>query len=148
VHIDFKLPEVLSDGRDRSVIRFQLPPTPSSAAVHVCILWDADRDQNILAVLAALYLRHRDALKQLVAVAETRGQIAFWCRSADQLPDMRRALDDAANAVTWQHGRWRAGIGHVVPCKGTVVDWAALAADHPLRGAARGQQLGLVEVTR
>lgn len=145
MHIEFKHPEVLSDGRDRSVIRFLLPPNQD--AVHVCTLWDADRDQTIMAVLAALYLRDRDALKQLVAVAEGRGQITFWCRSADQLTDVRHALDDAAHAVTWQHGFWKTGQGHVVPCRGTVVDWEALDADHPLRGAARGQRLGLITAT-
>jgi hypothetical protein len=151
MNIEFSYPEYLANGRDRSVIRFYLPPKlgPSPQreyldAVHLCVLWDHDRDQLVLAVLAALFLRNREALEQLVAVAEARGRVDFWCRSAEHSKDLQRALDDAANAVTWQRGRWKVNPGQVVPCRGTVVDWEKLPEKHPLHSVAKGQGLGLI----
>jgi len=160
MYIEFSSPEVLSDGRDRSVIRFYLPPKLGQPdahdlryrgehpAVHVCVLWGADRSQLMLAVLAALYLRNREMLEQLVAVRQERGRVDFWCRSAEHVKDLQRALDDAADAVLWQRGSWKINAGQIVPCKGTAVDWQVLPEADPtlaaIRSAAKGQGLGLI----
>jgi hypothetical protein len=156
MYVEFSYPEFLSDGRDRSVIRFYLPPKTGQPdahdlryrahhnAVHVAALWGSDRSQNLIAVLAALYLRNREMLEQLVAVRQERGRVDFWCRSTEDVKDVQRALEDAIEAVLWQRGVWKVNPGQAVPCKGTVVDWEQLADDHPLRSAAKGQGLGIV----
>jgi hypothetical protein len=160
VYIEFSSPEVLSDGRDRSVIRFFLPPKVGQPrvhdlryraehpAAHVCVLWGADRSQHMIAVLAALYLRNREMLEQLVAVRQERGHVEFWCRSEEYRQELRRALEDAVDEVLWQRGRWKVGPGQVVPCTGTVVDWQSLPEDGStlgaIRSAAKGQGLGLI----
>lgn len=162
MYIEFSYPEFISDGRDRSVIRFYLPPKTGQPddhdlryrthhnAVHVAVLWGPDRSQKVLAVLAALYLKNREMLEQLVAVRHEHGRVDFWCRSTESTlcgPDVRdvqRALEDAIEAVLFQRGAWKVNPGQVVPCKGTVVDWQALLEEHPLRSTAKGQGLGVV----
>jgi hypothetical protein len=143
MYIDFPAPEYLADGRDRSTVSFLIPRT--RAAVHVCILWSERRDQRILAVLTAFSIRNPSLLKQLVAVAESRGRVDFWCRSAEHAKDLQQALDAAAAAVHLTP-EWTANSGQVVPCKGTVVDWQALPEGHVLRSPAKGHGLGLIEV--
>jgi hypothetical protein len=155
VYIEFSYPEFISDGRDRSVIRFYLPPKTGQPddhdlrfrthhnALHVAVLWGPDRSQKVLAVLAALYLRNRELLEQLVAVRHEHGRMDFWCRSDDNKKDLQRALDDAAGAVMFSRA-WKVNPGQVVPCKGTAVDWQSLPEDHPLRSTAKGQGLGIV----
>jgi len=155
VYIEFSAPEYLADGRDRSTVRFYLPPKlgqprahdlryrEEHPAVHVLILWSERRDQRMLAVLAALFLRDRDLLEELVAVAESRGRVDFWCRSEEHRKELQRALGEAAEAVMFGHA-WKANPGQVVPCKGAVVDWDKLPEDHPLRSAAKGHGLGLI----
>jgi hypothetical protein len=160
VYIDFSYPDYLSDGRDVSAVRFYLPPKAVThpdahdvrnrerhSAVHVCIVWAADRDQRALAVLASLYLRNREALELLAGIRHERGRLDFWCRSAEHVREMQLALQDAADAVLWQRGSWKVNPGQVVACKGTIVDADALPADHPLRPSARGQRLGLISAT-
>lgn len=156
MYIEFSYPEFLSDGRDRSVIRFYLPPKlgqPSThdiryreqhTAVHIAALWGPDRDQRLIALLAGLYLRNREMLEQLVAVRQEGGRLYFWCRSDEHLKELQRALEDTAEAVLWQRGSWKIKTGQVVPCKGTIVDWERLPADHPIVSAAKGQRLGLI----
>jgi hypothetical protein len=162
MYIEFSYPEILSDGRDRSVVRFYLPPKTGQShvhdlryraehpAAHVCVLWGADRSQLIMAVLAALYLRNREMLEQLVAVRQERGQVEFWCRSEGYRRDLQRALEDAVSAVLWQRGPWKVGPGQVVPCKGSTVDWQSLPENDPtlgaIRSAAKGQGLGLISL--
>jgi hypothetical protein len=158
VYIEFSYPDILSDMRDVSAVRFYLPPKlgqpgthdlqnrAQHSAVHVCVVWAADRDQRALAVLASLYLRNREALELLVGIRHERGCLDFWTRSTEHVKEMQIALQDAADAVLWQRGSWKVNPGQVVPCKGTLVDWAALPETHPLRGIAKGQRLGLIEV--
>lgn len=158
MYIEFQSPEYLADGRDRSVIRFFLPPKLGQPHAHdftlrgqhpsvnICIQWSERRDTRVTALLAALYLKDREMLEQLVGVAESRGRIDFWCRSSDSsdLRDLQRALDAAANAVMLP---WRTNPGQTVPCQGTVVDWKALPETHPLKSSAKGQRLGRVAAT-
>jgi hypothetical protein len=156
VYIEFSYPEFISDGRDRSVIRFYLPPKTGQPddhdlryrthhnAVHVAVLWGPDRSQKVVAVLAALYLRNREMLEQLVAVRHERGRLDFWYRDLADVKDVQRALEDAIEAVLWQRGAWKVNAGQVVACKGNVVDWQAMPEDHPLRSTAKGQGLGLI----
>jgi hypothetical protein len=156
VYIEFAAPEYLADGRDRSTIRYFLPPKLGQPrahdirfrgehpAAHILIIWSERRDQRMLAVLTALYLRDRELLEQLVAVAESRGRVDFYCRSAEHAKELQSALDGAAQAVLFS-GAWRANAGQVVPCTSTgAVDWQALPEDHPLRSAAKGHGLGLI----
>jgi hypothetical protein len=159
MYVEFSYPEYLADGRDWSVIRFHLPPKTVGSlrwpprdelpAVHLCVLWDHDRDQRMLALLAVVYLRNREMLEQLVAVAESRGRIDFWCRSEEHRKDLQRALDDASEAVMFRRA-WKANPGKVVPCKGTAVDWQALPDGTPdaLRSVAKGHGLGIVPATK
>lgn len=156
MYIEFSAPEYLADGRDRSVIRFYLPPRIGQPrahdmryrgqhpAVHICVLWSERRDQRMLAILAALFLRNREMLEQLVAVAESRGRVEFWCRSAEHAKELQQALDDAAVAVQFGSA-WKASPGQVVPCTPTgAVDWETLAAGHPIKSTAKGHGLGLI----
>lgn len=158
--VEFSYPEIVSDGRDCSVVRFYLPPKfvnhPDAhdvrnksmhAAVHICIVWAPDRDQRALAVLASLYLRNREALELLVGIRQERGRLDFYCRSAEHVKEVQLALQDAADAVLWQRGSWKVNPGQVVPCEGTILDRDALPLDHPLRSSARGQRLGLINAT-
>lgn len=160
MYIEFSYPDYLSEMRDVSAVRFYLPPKfvnqPDAhdisnrarhSAVHIGIVWAADRDQRALAVLASLYLRNREALELLVGIRQERGRLDFWCRSAEHLREMQIALQDAADAVLWQRGSWKVNPGQVVACKGAIVDWEALPDTHPLRGIAKGQRLGLINAT-
>lgn len=156
MYIEFSYPEFISDGRDRSVIRFYLPPKTGQPddhdlryrtyhnAAHIAVLWGPDRSQKVLAVLAALYLRNREMLEQLVAVRHESGRLDFWVRELADAKDVQRALEDAIEAVLWQRGSWKVNPGQVVPCKGAVVDWQSLPEDHPLRSTAKGKSLGIV----
>ena len=156
MYIELSYPELLSDSRDSSNVRFYLPPKLGQpddhdvqyrarhSRVHIGIRWGADRDQRALALLASLYLRNREALELLVGIRQERGRLDFWCRSAEHVKEVQLALQDAADAVLWQRGSWTVNPGQVVPCKGTIVDADALPADHPLRSSARGNQLGLI----
>jgi hypothetical protein len=156
VYIEFQSPEYLADGRDRSVIRFFLPPKLGQPHAHdftlrgqhpsvnICILWSERRDTRVTALLAGLYLKDREMLEQLVGIAESRGRIDFWCRSSEHLRDIQRALDTAANAVMLP---WRANAGQTVPCAASLVDWAALPETHPLKSTAKGQRLGRLAAT-
>jgi hypothetical protein len=160
VYIEFSYPEFISDQRDRSVIRFYLPPKTGQPhvhdlqrrgehpAIHVAILWDRDRDTRMVATLAALYLRKREMLEQLVGVAESRGKIDFWCRSAEDAKELRGALDEASAAISFGNA-WKANVGQVVPCTSTgAVDWEKLDEKDPqlgaLRSAAKGHGLGVI----
>jgi len=160
MYVEFSYPEVLSDWRDRSVIRFYLPPKIGQPAahdlrnrtqhnaVHIALLWGPDRSQNLVAVLAALYLRNREMLEQLVAVRQERGRLDFWCRELADVKEVERALADAVDAVLWQRGVWKVNAGQFIPCKGMMVDWQALPENDPtlgaIRSAAKGQGLGLI----
>jgi hypothetical protein len=156
MYIEFQAPEYLATGRDRSVIRFFLPPKLGQPHAHdfafrgqhpsvnICIIWSERADRRVEPLLAALYLKDREMLEQLVGIAESRGRIDFWCRSSEHLRDLQRALDVAANAVMLP---WRANAGQTVPCQGAVVDWAALPETHPLKSTAKGQRLGRVAAT-
>jgi hypothetical protein len=156
MYIEFASPTYVTTGRDRSVISFHLPPKLGQPhahdftlrgqhpSIHICILWSERADRRVEALLAALYLKDREMLEQLVGIAESRGRIDFWCWSSEHLKDVQRALDAAAASIMVP---WRANAGQSVPCKGAVVDWEALPADHPLRSTAKGQRLGRVAVT-
>jgi hypothetical protein len=155
MYIEFSAPDCLADGRDRSTVRFFLPPKlgqqrahdlryrEEHPAVHIYIGWSERRDLRMLAVLTSLFLRNKAMLEQLCGVAESRGRVEFWCRSAEHVRDLQRALDDAAESVMFGRA-WKANPGQVVPCKGTVVDWQALPETHPLRSVAKGHGLGLI----
>lgn len=156
MYIEFASPDYLVTGRDRSVLSFRLPPKLGQPHAHdyafrgqhpsvnICILWSERRDERVTALLAALYIKDRDMLDQLVGIAESRGRIDWWARSSEHLRDIQRALDAAANAAMLP---WRANAGQIVPCQGTVVDWAALPDTHPLKSTAKGQRLGRVAAT-
>lgn len=156
MYIEFSSPTYVYDGRDRSVVKCFLPPKLGQPHAHdyafrgqhqsvnICILWSERRDQRITALLAALYLKERDLLEQIVGIGESRGRIDWYCRSSEHLRDLQRAIDAAAHAVMVP---WRANAGHVVPCKGSVVDWEALPDQHPLKSTAKGQRLGRVAAT-
>jgi hypothetical protein len=156
VYIEFSSPTYVYDGRDRSVIKFFLPPKLGQPHAHdytfrgqhqsinICILWSERRDQRITALLAALFIKERDLLEQLVGIGESRGRIDFYGRSPEALRDLQRAIDAAAHAVMVP---WRANPGQAVPTTGTVVDWAALPETHPLKSTAKGQRLGRVAAT-
>lgn len=161
MYVEFSYPEILSDWRDRSVIRWYLPPKTTGrphqhelsnrtehSAVNIAVLWGPDRSPNMLAVLSALYLRNREMLEQLVAVRQERGRVDFWCRSGADIKDVQRALEDAVEAVLWQRGAWKVNPGQSVPCKGALVDWEKLPENDPTLGAirlaAKGQALGLI----
>ncbi len=134
----------LVDGRDRSVLAYTLPTNPATE-VHLCIFWDKDRDARIIAVLAALFLRDTEALADIVAVREQQGLIEVWCRSPDRASEVRRALTNAADRALYSD-RWTADQPHLVPTRGTVVDWEKLLPEEPLYGPAKGYQLGVVAV--
>lgn len=156
MYIEFSSPEYLTDGRDRSVIRFFLPPKLGQPHAHdftlrgqhpsvnICIIWSERRDTRVTALLAALWIADRPMLEELVGIAESRGRMEFWCRSSEHLKQLQLALDTAANAVMLP---WRANAGHSVPCNGSVVDWTALPDTHPLKSTAKGQRLGRVAAT-
>ena len=157
MYIEHSYPEILSDGRDISAYRFYLPPKAATnpdahdmryrtqhASVHLVVGWAQDRDQRALAVLNGLYLRNREALELLVGIRQERGRLDFWTRSAEHLREMQLALQDACDAVLWQRGSWRVNPGQVVACKDSIVDADALPPDHPFRGLAKSQRLGLI----
>ncbi len=156
---EFSYAELLSDGRDGSAYRFHLPPKVGQPEDHdvryrtrhpevrIGIAWGKDRDQRAIPVLTSLYLRNREALELLVGIRPEKGRLDFWHRGAEHAREMQIALQDACDAVLWQRGSWKVNPGQVVPCKGTVVDWAALPEQHPLRATAKSQQLGLINAS-
>jgi hypothetical protein len=153
----FNSPEILSDQRDRSILKFLLPPRTMPHGlpplnqideVRIAVLWGIDRNQLIIACLASLYVRDRDTLERIVAVREERGRIEFWCRAGTNFTDptardVQRALADAVEAVMFS--RWKVTGGVALPCKAgeTVIDWEQLPEGDPLRGVARSYGLGL-----
>lgn len=148
----FNSPEVLSDNRDRSVYKFLLPPRimPQGVPplheideVRIGVLWGLDRSQLIVAVLAAMYLRNRDMLERVAAVQQDKGRVQFWCRTSPDVsvPDVRRALADAVDAVLFS--RWTVQGGIAMPCDGEIVAWDQLPEEDPLRGIARTYGLGI-----
>lgn len=148
----FNSPETLSDQRDRSVLKFLLPPRimpqglpPLSEIdeVRIAVLWGIDRSQVIVAVLAAMYLRNRDMLERIVAIQQDRGRVQFWCRTSPDVSvkDVRLALEDAVQAVMFQ--RWTVHGGIAMPCDGDIIDWQALPDGDPLIGVAKSYGLGL-----
>jgi hypothetical protein len=150
----FSSPEILSDHRDRSTYKFilppravphGLPPIDEIDEVRIAVLWGIDRDQLIVAVLTALYLRNRDVLERVVAVRQERGKVDFWCRPSNDITveGIRLALQDAVDAVMFT--RWKVNTGAALPCTadGLLVDWEQLPESDPLRGVARSYGLGL-----
>lgn len=148
----FNTPLTLDDQRDRSVYKFLLPPRVMPQGVpplheidevRIAVLWGIDRNQCIVAILAALYLRNRDMLERIVAVRQERGKVDFWCRTSPDVnvPAVRRALEDAVNAVMFT--RWTVHGGIAMPCDGEIVAWDQLPEGDPLKGVARSYGLGI-----
>jgi len=142
-------PTFLSDQRERSVLQYPLPrgvpPTLPLDWLRLVVQWGLDRgdDPMILDVLSAVYLRNRPMLERIVAVHADRGRLQFWCRTSPDVsvPDVRRALEDAAQCVMLD--RWTVLEGVALPCSGELVDWQALPDGDPLKGVARSYGLGV-----
>jgi hypothetical protein len=146
-------PSILDHGRDRTIHRWYdpalilthgLPHIDFINEIRLVRINDADADVRIDAVLAMLWSRDRDALRQLLAVREERGRIAFWAREGADLKAVQAAIDDAAaHSIS---DRWRATPGTHLPCKGGLLDWQQLNEKDPVLGlirtAAKAHALG------
>lgn len=129
----------LDVGRDRTILGFQLPKPP--AEHRLCCFWDADYDQRIIAVLISLQILDPDTLAQIIAVREQQGRVEVWRTATSFEPEVRRALQQAADRVLYSD-RWRVGDIHPVLMQGALVNHDALDKSHPLQQPAKSFQLG------
>ena len=133
--------------RDYSLIELLLPDAPVVARVG--IVFDHDRDPQILSVLGALVIIDRTSCANLIGLMETRGRVtSFW----DAAPSafiagglLRATLQQATKAALWPDEEWIVEPPTFVRVKDGVLDRAALDKDCPLLVIPERYALGKVK---
>ena len=136
--------KIVESVRDVQVFDLALPTDPPCAN-RIAVLWDSDRDERPLDVLAALHYRDLRVRPGVVALAESRGVISCWFDSPQFVAKARTANQVAGDAALRPHDHWADAPLIIVPIRDGVLDRDALLPNCRLLVVPNRYNLGLVQ---
>jgi len=97
---------VVFNARDFTIVDLIITP---KLATRCWIGFDTDRDERVLDVISALYLRNRQIAGGCVGFAETRGDLQVWyAETSESLGMAQLAMQGACTAALFPYDQWRA----------------------------------------
>ena len=135
---------LISHARDYIVI--SMPLLEGTMRQHVAVIWDRQRDEQILDVLTALTYRDLPTRARLMGLAMERGVLTCWVSSDTD----RAAIQGACNAALHPPKKWLVAPPQIVPLDRQrdrqILDRGNLTEDHPLLQIPKQYQLGIIGV--
>ena len=132
---------VIADLRDVRILEMGLP---NNLTQRLAVIFDHDRDQRVIDVLQSISFRAPHFRANLIALAESGGDLTLWYGDAQTLDAARRPFQEATTAALWPYDNWRVKEVILAPVHDGVLVRDELPARDLLQAAPARYVLGLV----